>query len=290
MKKYQGKYSKPKRPFRPLFWIGVCCLILALDGAVYLGLFLLNGARTNRENRKTAQSYVQPAKTQPATVENPVASKETEPAEMEETLQVSETQEETQPDTYAQIDFPGLREKNEDVVAWLQVPALELMDYPVVIGEDNAYYAAHSWDNQESKAGAIFLDFRNNRDFSQVHNILYGHCMKDGTMFQSLGKWESARFFEDSDRQLLLYLPEEVRVYEIFAVERINALDARVYTTDYTPGEEWKNAIAQTLEHSQHRASPEYGEDSEILTLSTCMGDTDRLAVHAICVQHFSRA
>ena len=199
---------------------------------------------------------------------------------------VPETTAETQPPRFPTVDFAGLREKNPDVVAWIQIPALEGVDYPVVMGEDNAYYVNHNWENQESEEGAIFLDFRNRSDFSQPHNILYGHCMKDGTMFQPLGQWEKESFLRESDRTVLLYLPDEVRVYEIIGSERVNALDSRVYKTDYTAGEEWAEAIGETLKHLWYESDVVCDGDSELLTLSTCMGGDQRLTVHAICVEH----
>ena len=198
---------------------------------------------------------------------------------------VPETTAETQPPRFPTVDFEGLREKNPDVVAWIQIPALEGVNYPVVIGEDNAYYVNHNWENQESEEGAIFLDFRNQPDFSQPHNILYGHCMKDGTMFQPLGQWEKESFLTGSDRTVLLYLPSETRVYEIIGSERVNALDSRVYKTDYTAGDTWADAIGETLKHLWYSTDTAYDGNSEILTLSTCMGGDQRLTVHAICVE-----
>ena len=108
-------------------------------------------------------------------------------------------------------------------------------------------------------------------------------------MFQSLGKWEGPEFFSTKDRTVLLYLPEETRVYEIFAVERVNALDNRVYSTDYTPGADWQAALEETLRKSQHKTDRVLTAQSEVLTLSTCVGGMDRLVVHALCVEHVSK-
>lgn len=171
------------------------------------------------------------------------------------------------------------------MVGWLQIPALEVINDPVVLGGDNAYYTCHSWDGEESEHGAIFLDFHNQGDFSQVHNILYGHCMKDGSMFQSLGKWEGPEFYKNNDKTVLLYLPGETRVYEIFAVERVDALDSRVYRTDYEADAVWEAALSETLRKSQHGANLKLTAQAEVLTLSTCVGDMTRLAVHAVCVE-----
>ena len=282
MHKYQGKYQSPRPKRRPFLYLGLGCAAFALIAAAYVGLFFWTGAQRKQASRQTAMEYVTPtAPAQPS----PETEPDTEiPAPSETT--VPETTAETQPPRFPTVDFEGLREKNPDVVAWIQIPALEGVNYPVVMGEDNAYYVNHNWENQESEEGAIFLDFRNQPDFSQPHNILYGHCMKDGTMFQPLGQWEKESFLRGSDRTVLLYLPEEVRVYEIIGSERVNALDSRVYKTDYTAGEEWADAIGETLRHLWYSTDTAYDGNSEIITLSTCMGGDQRLTVHAICVEH----
>ena len=281
MHKYQGKYQAPRPKRRPFLYLGLGCAAFALIAAAYVGLFFWTGAQRKQASRQTAMEYVTPAA--PAQL-SPETEPDTEiPAPSETT--VPETTAETQPPRFPTVDFEGLREKNPDVVAWIQIPALEGLDYPVVIGEDNAYYVNHNWEKEESEEGAIFLDFRNHSDFSQPHNILYGHCMKDGTMFQPLGQWEKESFLRGSDRTVLLYLPEEVRVYEIIGSERVGSLDSRVYKTDYAAGQDWANAIGETLRHLWYESDVEYDGNSEILTLSTCMGGDQRLTVHAIRVE-----
>lgn len=286
MHKYQGKYLTPRPKRRPFLYIGLGCAAVALIAAVYVGLFFWTGAQRKQASRQTAMEYVTPV-TLPTAPAQPSRETEsdTQPTQIAETT-IPETTAETEPPRFPTVDFAGLREKNPDVVAWIQIPTLEGVDYPVVIGEDNAYYVNHNWENQESEEGAIFLDFRNSSDFSQPHNILYGHCMKDGTMFQPLGQWEKESFLRGSDRTVLLYLPEEVRVYEIIGSERVNALDSRVYKTDYAAGDTWADAIGETLRHLWYETDTQYDGNSEILTLSTCMGGDQRLTVHAICVEH----
>ena len=258
MHKYQGKYQAPRPKRRSFLYLGLGCAAFALIAAAYVGLFFWTGAQRKQASRQTAMEYVTPtAPAQPS----PETEPDTEiPAPSETTF--PETTAETQPPRFPTVNFEGLREKNPDVVAWIQIPALEGLNYPVVIGEDNEYYVNHNWENQESEEGAIFLDFRNSSDFSQPHNILYGHCMKDGTMFQPLGQWEKESFLRGSDHTVLLYLPEEVRVYEIIGSERVNALDSRVYKTDYAAGDTWADAIGETLRHLWYDSDVEYDGNS----------------------------
>ncbi len=92
-----------------------------------------------------------------------------------------------------EIDFDGLRAINGDIVAWIQIPGIG-MDYPVVQGKDNEHYLHYTFDGKENKAGSIFLDYRNRADFTDDKMILYGHNMKDGSMFSNLKNFEDARF------------------------------------------------------------------------------------------------
>ena len=299
MPKYHGKYQRPSRS-RPFWWIGVGCSILALVFALSVGGFLYGAWKVRNASRQAIQTYVMPVPSVPETTLAPETIPPTEAqslattAPQEETVPettvpettVPETTVPTEPPRFPTIDFAGLREKNADVVGWIQIPTLEVINYPVVQGGDNAYYTSHSWDGEKGENGAIFLDFHNQGDFSQIHNILYGHCMKDGTMFQSLGKWEGPEFFKNNDKTVLLYLPGETRVYEIFAVERVDALDSRVYRTDYAADEAWEAALSETLQRAQHGSNLELTAQSEVLTLSTCVGDMSRLVVHAVCVEH----
>lgn len=80
------------------------------------------------------------------------------------------------------IDFAELRKINEDIVAWIQISGIGV-DYPVVQGEDNEYYLHHTFRKEANKAGSIFLDYRNRADFTEQRVIIYGHNMKDGSMF-----------------------------------------------------------------------------------------------------------
>ena len=157
MRKYQGKFhsNPPKR--RPFLYIGLGCAAFALIAAAYVGLFFWTGSQRKQASRQTAMEYVSPV-TLPA-AQTPKETKATHTTEAPETT-VPETTAETQPPRFPTVDFAGLREKNPDVVAWIQVPALEGLDYPVVMGEDNAYYVTHNWQKEESEEGAIFLDFR----------------------------------------------------------------------------------------------------------------------------------
>ena len=123
-----------------------------------------------------------------------------------------------------EIDFDGLRAMNGDIVAWIQIPGIGV-DYPVVQGKDNEHYLHYTFDGKENKAGSIFLDYRNRADFTDNKVILYGHNMKDGSMFSNLKKFQDAGFRKEQGR-VLIYLPGKVLECEVVECRRVSIRDS----------------------------------------------------------------
>ena len=103
-----------------------------------------------------------------------------------------------------------------------------VLEYPVVRGEDNSYYLNHTVQKTYNIAGSIFLDYRNERDFSDSKNIIYGHNMKDGSMFHVLRNYQDIDFFQEHT-DMEVYLPDGRTLnYQIIACEQVPA-DSEVY-------------------------------------------------------------
>ena len=128
-----------------------------------------------------------------------------------------------------EIDFDGLRAVNEDIVAWIQIPGIGV-DYPVVQGKNNEHYLHYTFEGKANKAGSIFLDYRNRADFTDSKVILYGHNMKDGSMFSNLKKFGDARF-QKEHKTAYLYLPEKTLYLEVAECKRVSIRNA-VYDLD----------------------------------------------------------
>lgn len=119
------------------------------------------------------------------------------------------------------VDFHSLKKINSDVVAWLRIPGV--LEYPVVRGQDNSYYLSHTVQKTYNITGSIFLDYRNEADFSDSKSIIYGHNMKDGSMFHVLRNYRNIEFFQKY-REMEVYLPDgRVLNYEITACEEVTA-------------------------------------------------------------------
>lgn len=159
------------------------------------------------------------------------------------------------------VDFQKLLGINEEVVAWISIPALEL-EYPVTQGEDNEYYLHHAYNKKANFAGSIFLDSRNHADFQDQNTILYGHNMLNGSMFGSLKHLEVS-----THPRVIVYTPESVLEYEAVEDRIISVSEKEYYQTSFQ-GEDFLSVL--------RGLSPEIsGTDGErILTLSTCNGNS----------------
>ena len=118
--------------------------------------------------------------------------KETEGAGGGATAEAEEEEVETAP---IEVDFEGLRKENSDVAGWIYCPDT-VVNYPVMHGEDNDLYLHHLVNRQYNFAGCIFEDCRNTPGQKDPATILYGHHMKDGSMFAMLHKYTDQKYYE----------------------------------------------------------------------------------------------
>lgn len=188
------------------------------------------------------------------------------------------------------VDFESLQKENPDIYAWITIPDT-VIDYPVVQSEsDNTYYLDHSAEKTESVSGAIYSEDYNNTDFSDYITVLYGHNMRDGSMFAGLHKYEDDTYFE-AHRDVVIYTPDAIRKYRIFAAYRTDNRHMLLY---YDQGKEDYNRQAYINDILDQRTmgavldkSAAVDEESHILTLSTCdrAGDDYRYLVQAYLVE-----
>lgn len=188
------------------------------------------------------------------------------------------------------VDFPALQKMNPDIYAWITIPDT-VIDYPVVQDQsDNSYYLDHSAEKTESVSGAIYSENYNNTDFSDHIILLYGHNMRDGSMFAGLHKYENDAYFE-AHRDLIIYTPDSILKYRIFAAYRTDNRHMLLY---YDQGKEDYNRKAYIADIMDQRTmgavldqTAPVNEESHILTLSTCdrAGDNYRYLVQAYLVE-----
>ena len=113
------------------------------------------------------------------------------------------------------IDFQTLKEKNSDIIAWLYSEGTPI-NYPIVQTTNNDYYLRRLIDGTYNQAGTIFMDYKNSNDFSDPNTIIYGHNMKNDSMFGSLTKYEEQNYY-DEHKEMFLYTENKKFKIEICA-------------------------------------------------------------------------
>lgn len=173
---------------------------------------------------------------------------------------------------YLQVDFVGLKKVNPDVIAWIQIPALDI-SYPVVQGNDNYYYLHHMFDGQANKNGSIFADYHNQPDFTDSNTIVYGHNMKNGSMFGTLDRYREQSLYQQYPC-FYIYIPGSVLEYQIISCYAGRNGSAG-YTYSFPAPEDFQKFVDTVLSYSGYDTGVAVTDTDHIVTLSTCV-NSDR--------------
>ena len=199
--------------------------------------------------------------------------------EIAEFVTVDETKEDDE-EKYV-VDFEKLKEKNSDIVAWLKVKGTNI-ETTVVKSTNNDYYLTHNFNKEYNSAGWIFADYKNKVDGTDKNLVIYGHNMRDDSMFGSL-KWViNEDWYNNEDNKYITLITEnETQVYEVFSVYQIEKEDYYIQTNFNTEKE--FNTFAQTIKkRSKKDFNVDVNENDNILTLSTCANNNKyRVVLHA---------
>jgi len=184
------------------------------------------------------------------------------------------------------INFSKLKEANEDIIGWINIPGTTV-DYPLLINvRSNDDYIYTTYDRKYSAFGSIFVDYRNNRGFIDENTVIYGHNMQNGAMFGHLMKFGKADFV-DSNRYVYILTENGVEVYEIYSAYRTLA-NSSSYDFRFDTESGYQNFINMTVRNSVINNDVEVGLSDKIITMSTCT-DTERtlnrFVVHAKYVE-----
>lgn len=173
------------------------------------------------------------------------------------------------------LDWDALHEENEDIYAWICVPDTTV-DYPVLQHPtDNAFYLNHNIDGSSGYPGCIYTEDYNSRDFTDPHTVLYGHNLRDKTMFSTLHNFEDEELFAE-DHYIFVYTEDYVYVYQIFAAYEFSAihlLDNYDLTNEYVYEQYIKdifNVPNTSSRFNNIRDDIQVTKEDRIITLSTC--------------------
>lgn len=166
------------------------------------------------------------------------------------------------------IDFDKLLSINSDVKGWLIIEKLNI-SYPIMQSENNEYYLKKNIYKENSISGSLFLDYRNNA-FQDDNTIIYGHNMKNGTMFGKLDNIKNGKL--GTDIAILIYTENKIYKYKVFSTYEINPRDFKI-----------NEKITDLIEKSEIDFKKNIDTSSKYLTLYTCTNTSiKRIIVHAV--------
>lgn len=183
------------------------------------------------------------------------------------------------------VDFDGLKERNEDTVAWIKVNNTNI-DFPVVKAEDNNYYLKRNFDRKSNGAGWIYADYRCSFDELSRNTIIYGHNRRNGTMFSNMNLMLDNKWFEDESNKKFYFSTANAnyvaRIFSIYSLKEKNVLVSEGFSSD----EEFENYINEVKELSNYDFDEEVKPSDNIITLCTCGNNTSyRILLHAKLVK-----
>lgn len=179
-----------------------------------------------------------------------------------------------------EMDIGALRQVNEDVLGWIQIPDTKV-DYPLLQGEDNQFYLENNWKGKKEYVGSIFLEYRNDPQLTDFNTIIYGHNMANGSMFGSLRQYQYGNHWKKHPYVYILCGAGVLR-YEVFSTYTAD-VDSLTYGLSFQQMETRAEFLAMALENSEIDTGVLPELTDQILTLSTCsgVGYSTRRVVHA---------
>ena len=173
------------------------------------------------------------------------------------------------------VNFDELKSINEDTIGWIRFsPKPEEINYPIVQGKDNDEYLHRTFSANENTLGAIFLNVDNKADFSDKNSIIYGHRMKDGSMFRHLQDYDSQEFWK-SNPYFYIYTPDGKKLtYHIFAVGEVEDA-SEIYQTQFESDDAYLKYLNTVTGISIYDTGVKVDTGDTMVTLSTCTSAND---------------
>ena len=186
------------------------------------------------------------------------------------------------------VDFNELKKINSNTKGWIQVNGTNI-NYPFVQAKDNKYYLTHSFDKSYNSAGWVFLDYRNNINSLSKNTIIYAHGRLDTTMFGSLKNILKSGWLNDSNNYVVRLSTEtENTLWQVFSVYHIPTTSDYI-KTEFSSNEEFTNWTSMLINRSSHNFNTNVSENDNILTLSTCYNDNEKVVLHAKLIKKETR-
>lgn len=166
------------------------------------------------------------------------------------------------------VDFSVLKQENEDIVGWLYLEDSPI-NYPVVQSYDNDYYLRRLVNGEYNIAGSLFMDYRNDSNLEDNNTIIYGHNMKNNTMFGFLQEYKNQNYY-DNHKVMYYFTPEKNYIIELFTGYTIS-VESDIYDLSIIDSSKLEELISK----SDFESNTKVTEEDKIITLSTCAYEYD---------------
>lgn len=248
--------------------IVLCLVCLIVAGVSAYKLISILG-----EYKAAVESYDQMSESYVTTEDDiPEENKPVEtpaPADEPESTEAAAPAVETSP---ISVDFESLLATNGEVVGWLFSEGT-VINYPIAQADDNDKYLHHMLDGTYNSSGTLFVDCECAPEFAGANTIVYGHNMKNGSMFYSLLNYREQAYY-DAHPVLYLNTPTQNYKIEVFSGYICN-YDSDTYTLSFPSEDDYVNFVNKMKSQSDFSCDVEVTGDDRIITLSTCTYEYD---------------
>ncbi len=186
-----------------------------------------------------------------------------------------------------QVDISTLQSKYPDVIGWLYVEDTDI-SYPILYSGDDSTYLRANADKEYAKAGSIFLEGYNLPDLTDSHNIIYGHNMRNLSMFGTLKYYKTEDDYYDNHKYFQVITADGKQRYEIFSYFDTEPA-SWVYTVPYADNDEFSDYIKNLQKKSYQKIDAEVKSSDQVITLSTCSSEGMRFTVHGYLCDTYTK-
>lgn len=184
----------------------------------------------------------------------------------------------------AQVNLQELKKQNGDVTGWLYFEN-EDISYPIMYSGDDTTYLHTALDGSYASAGSIFMEENNHPDFQDSHTIIYGHNMRNLSMFGKLRYYKQKEYY-DNHAYFQIFTDKGIYRYQIFAYADVPA-DSFVYQVPYGADDSFTSFIQQLKKQSYYDTGVDVTQKDKVVTLSTCSTTGKRFIVNAVRVDEY---
>ncbi|MCI8469496.1 MAG: sortase [Eggerthellaceae bacterium] len=254
-----GRTRKKRRgPWRVVFWLALVVLVGSLSVLGYLFYTYWNG-------QKAYDDIVEVAFQEP---------------DVERGFTLADFE----------VDWEALRAINPEVVGWVYIPGT-VINYPVAHrAGDDQYYLKHNFANSSTgefgaEYGCIMLSGENNPDFTDEVNVIYGHNMRNGSMFAFFNQMKDNAVFNDH-RTVYLLTPEGNYALTTFALDHVPGTSTDIVQPTFPTPEEFHAYVQARIDQSivtPDPGIPAADEIEKVFAFSTCDGANNKNRYITFC-------